>query len=287
MLKKIIWLTFIFLLSAAFFLVYQKYSFSLKSVSFVLVPLVLVGTALIYFCKYKNIILPDAGFIKSDLNLPFLGEVPCVKKEGQNIFKLREKTADLKSSFAKIKETTISLVEKKDPVVLGVASVFPKEGKNFCAANLAVAFAEGKEDTLLINANLRKQSLSVLGVKSNKGLSDFLLKKSSFEEAISSTGLDHFFFLSQGPVSSNPQELLKIKNFDNLIEAAKEKFKKIVISLPPVLTCADASLIGDKCDGLILVFSAQKNHLNSLVKGKDILNRNTKIIGALLNKTPF
>ncbi|MCF7875093.1 MAG: CpsD/CapB family tyrosine-protein kinase [Candidatus Omnitrophica bacterium] len=288
MLKKIIWLIFILLLSVAFFLIYQKPASFSKSIFFIPAIIFFIGIILIYFFKYRDIVSPDATLIKSSLNIDFLGEIPYVKKEScQNIFELRKKETGLKTAFTKIKSATPFLNNNNNPVVLGVTSAFPKEGKSFCAANLAIAFAEEKEDTLLINANLRKQFLSVFGTKSNKGLSDFCSKESSFDEAISSTDLDHFFFMPQGPVFPNPQELLKTKNLDNLIEAAKKKFKKIVISLPPALTCADASLIGDKCDGIILVVSAQKNHLNSLVKVKNILNRNTKIIGALLNKTPF
>lgn len=287
MLKKITWLIFIPLLSVVFFLIYQKPASFSKSIFFIIAIIFLIGIILIYFFKYRDIVFPNDTLIKSSLNIPFLGEIPYVKKEkGQNIFELRKKETGLKTACTKIEGIT-PFLKSNIPIVLGVTSAFPKEGKSFCAANLAIAFAENKEDTLLINANLRKQFLSVFGTKSNKGLSDFCSKKSSFEEAISSTDLDHFFFMSQGPVFPNPQELLKTKNLDNLIEAAKKKFKKIVVTLPPVLTCADASLIGDKCDGVILVVSTQKNHLNSLVKVKNILNRNTKIIGALLNKTPF
>ncbi|MCF7873502.1 MAG: CpsD/CapB family tyrosine-protein kinase [Candidatus Omnitrophica bacterium] len=288
MLRKGLYFFLLIAVIIIFFVVYQILPPSFDNILYSLSGIFIIGMFLTYFLKRRSRIVVNAQDIKSHLNLPFLGYIPYVKGKDkcQTIFELRNKKKELKSSFVKFKETlSVFSPENKPFKVLGVTSASSREGKSFYSVNLAASYAEDKKDTLLINANLRQEFLSFFSkTKTHKGLSDVLSGQSSFQEAIVSIDLDHLFFMPRGALSPEPQQLLKSENFNNLIKEAKKKFEKIIINLPPVLTCSDISFIEDKCEGIILVVLGKESKLSLLLKSKKILNKNTKIIGAALNK---
>ncbi len=260
-----------------------------RDIIYVLIGSLAAGAAVSYVIEFLDSTLSSSEDIELYLNMPFLGYIPYEERreKQKNIFRIREKNQVLKDAFAKFKVAlTFSFPEDKPLKMLGITSSLPKEGKSFCAANLAISFAEAKDETLLIDADLRRGSLSsMLGIKAQKGLSNILTGGCSFEEAVVSAQIPHLSFICRGPASPNPQELLHSKKVDDLLEAAKGKFKRIIIDSPPVLATADASLIGNKCDGVCLVVLAKKTQLNLIVETKKVLTKNTKIIGAVLNKS--
>ncbi|MCF7872981.1 MAG: CpsD/CapB family tyrosine-protein kinase [Candidatus Omnitrophica bacterium] len=264
------------------------YFLSFNNLLYFLLGGCILGIILSYILKRRKKTVANAQDIKSQLNLTFLGYIFHTKNEKkyQNLFDLREKIPGLKNSFLKLKELLISFSSEKNPLkVLGVTSACSQERKSFCSINLAISCAEGQENTLFINTDLRQEiSSCFLETKNHKGLTDFISGNCSFQEAIISTKVDYFSFLPRGSVSSDPQELLKSAKFNDLIEEAKRKFKRIIINLPPVLPCADLSFVGSKCDGVVLVVLAKAIHLDLLLKAKKILSKKTKIMGAVLNK---
>jgi protein-tyrosine kinase len=264
------------------------YFLSFGNILYFLLGACIFGIILNYIFKRRKNIVIDAQDIKSQLNLAFLGYVFYAKDAGksQSVFNLREKIPSLKSSFLKLKELLISFSSEEKPLtVLGITSASSQERKSFCSVNLAISYAESQVDTLLINADLRQEvSSCFLGAKDHKGLTDFVSGDCSFQEAIISTKVDFFSFLPRGSASPDPQEMLKSEKFNDLIEEAKRKYKRIIINLPPILPCADLSFIGSKCDGVVLVVLAKAIHLDLLLKAKKILSKKTKVIGAVLNK---
>lgn len=125
--------------------------------------------------------------------------------------------------------------------VLTVVSAERGEGRSHLAANLAVAFSQLDEPTLLIDADMRHpRQHSLFGLDGQFGLSILLSGRGGRREIPTIPGLPRLSVLPAGEVPPNPQELLARPNFADLLERLGEKYRVIIIDTPAVGECADA-----------------------------------------------
>ena len=175
----------------------------------------------------------------------------------------------------------------EDIQVIGLTSSTPNEGKSTVSFELARTFAESGRRTLLIDADLRKsvmRSRYKLG-KVRYGLTNVLVKKADFEDAICETDIPDFHMMFAGPVPPNPSELLGGKTFKRLIEYGRENYDIVVIDAPPIGSVIDAAVISKKCDGMIMVIESGVISYRFARKVVDQLKvADAKILGVVLNK---
>jgi chain length determinant protein tyrosine kinase EpsG len=153
---------------------------------------------------------------------------------------------------------------------LAIVEPRPGEGSAVIAANLAVAFAQLGERTLLIDANLRAPAQQDLfGLKATVGLADFIKGRENLDGA--AVRVPDFKCLSvmfAGPLPPNPQELLGHVSFAYLMEAATTKFSVVILDTPPMLQCADAQLIAARAGGAVLATKRHTSRLADVVRVK-------------------
>lgn len=246
-----------------------------------------IGAGAAYLRELMDSTLHTSEDVELYTNLSFFGEIYLEKnKEERSAIKVYSSQSLLSESFMKIKVAlAFSFPQEKALRVLGVCSAVSGEGKTFCTAHIASAFASSGDPTLVIDADLRKGSLSTFfGQKIRKGLSNVLAGESSFEEVLYRTPIPNLSLLSRGPFSPNPIELLHSKKLDEVVQLAREKFKRVIIDMPPALVTADALLLGAKCDTNLLVIEADRTNLNTILKAVKLLEKKVKVIGAVLNK---
>ncbi|MFX3617512.1 MAG: CpsD/CapB family tyrosine-protein kinase [Sporolactobacillus sp.] len=170
-----------------------------------------------------------------------------------------------------------------------VTSAGPGEGKSTTAANLAVVMAQQGKNVLLIDADLRKPTMQYTYRLSNtQGLTTLLTKKSSYEETIKKTEVDHLFILTSGPIPPNPAELLSSPAMDSFIKHALTLFDVVLIDTPPVLAVTDAQILANVCDGTVLVTRSGVTEKEAAVKAKELLSKaKARILGVVLNGKPI
>jgi chain length determinant protein tyrosine kinase EpsG len=139
------------------------------------------------------------------------------------------------------------------------------DGSGVLAANLAVAFAQLGERTLLIDGNMRAPSQQELfGLKSDVGLAEFIRGRENLDgAAVKVPGFSSLSVMFAGALPPNPQELLGHVSFAYLMETATTKFGVVIVDTPPMLQCADAQLIAARTGGAVL---ATKRHATRLVE---------------------
>ena len=57
----------------------------------------------------------------------------------------------------------------------------------------------------------------------------------------------------------NPAELLGSESMRKILEEAKEKYDRVIVDTPPVLSVADGNILAAMSDGVIMVVKASKN----------------------------
>lgn len=170
-----------------------------------------------------------------------------------------------------------------------ITSAFPSEGKSFCTVNFATTLAQQGLRTLLIDADLRKPTVSTLffGTHRKPGLSEILLGRVSLKEASVPSGVEGLDIVTAGGLSKHPSELLAGDPFQNLLTEALATYDRVVIDSAPVLAVSDTTLIAPRVDVVCLV-------VRSFITPRKIVNRALKALaeihlqpqGIILNGVP-
>ena len=172
-----------------------------------------------------------------------------------------------------------------DLKVITISSSSPNEGKTVTAFNLAYQFAKLGKRVVLIDADMRRSSLcSYLMLKDKvSGLSEALSRQS--RNYLFPTNVDNLFVILSGKNPPNPSELLSSPIFDQLISALKENFDYVIIDTAPMAVSMDATIVGRKSDGLVMVIRNEMTRKKNLRRIRADLERNgVRLVGAVLNR---
>lgn len=135
-----------------------------------------------------------------------------------------------------------------------IASALPNEGKTTTAYNLALAAADGGERTLLIDYESRRPSVHTFFSNAiSPGLSDVLMGKTPWRDALQDGPIPNLSLLCAGSVAENPSALFTAAGVKKLLEEASEDYDFIVVDVPPVLAVADASSLFSLLDGVLFL----------------------------------
>jgi Mrp family chromosome partitioning ATPase len=160
------------------------------------------------------------------------------------------------------------LAEKGDPRVVLVTSAGRKEGKTFCAANLALALAEIRRSrVLLLEANVYHPSLAGLfGLKQVPCFLDQLEQHkrdfmSPWKVAELSTHDLHLM-----AIDSRTERLRALEGaiFTNSMDSLRGRYDYIIIDGPPINAGPDVSLLEDAVDGILFTARSDQARARSL-----------------------
>ncbi|MBB3912719.1 GumC family protein [Sphingomonas desiccabilis] len=172
------------------------------------------------------------------------------------------------------------------PQTLLVTSSQAGEGKSTTSYAIAVGMAKVGLRVLLVDVDLRRPIMHRLfGMANESGLTSLLTGQSEVEAQIRHTNVDGLDFLSSGPISPNPTDLLGTGRLAEAVAAMRQGYDLIVFDGPPVLGLADAPILAGLLDATMLVVEANRKRHGA---GKNSLRRlravHANILGALLTK---
>lgn len=185
--------------------------------------------------------------------------------------------------------TNLQFTSDEDSKVLLVTSSIPGEGKSFISSNLAVAFAQTGESTLIVDSDLRLGRIhKIFDVSNGKGLSNMLVASSTSEypEYIKKTNIPNLYVISRGTVPPNPSELLNSPNTKKIIKILRENFDHIIFDGVPINGLPDSLIMANLVDRVILVTTIGYTSIDELNESKKALEKiDAKIAGVVVNKT--
>ncbi|MEB3826462.1 polysaccharide biosynthesis tyrosine autokinase [Phormidium sp. CCY1219] len=184
--------------------------------------------------------------------------------------------------------TNLLRVGEKPPKVLLMSSVAPKEGKTFCAYNLAIAAARAGKRTLLIETDLRSPTkASALNVT---------LDPETHLEPLSYYGqlnqcirlvpeVENLYIVpSPGPVR-NSAALLESYEVQQLLKDARVRFDMVILDSPALNVCNDAFLLEPFSDGMVMVTRPLVTEPGMLTEYVEPLTESetVQLLGAVVN----
>jgi len=175
----------------------------------------------------------------------------------------------------------------RDCRTLMVTSVNPGEGKTLTAINLAITFArEVNKTVLLVDADLMRQNIHrYLGFSQEKGLIDFLVGDRPLKEFIVWPGIERLTVISGGRTVYDSSELLGSPRMESLIAEMKNRYPEryVLFDVPPVLGGADAIVLSELVDGILIVVQEGGTSVEDVHKALEVLPRE-KVLGFVLNR---
>jgi len=141
----------------------------------------------------------------------------------------------------------------------------------------------------LAEGNLRSPSLShALGVDPERGLVDAAQQQGSIKEFARRVGPENLWLLSAGAPAQDAAVLLNSDRMKNRICELRTEFDYLVMNAPPLSGFADALLLGQWLDGVVLVLEANSTRREAAVRIVESLrSANVSVLGAVLNNRTF
>ncbi|MFQ5455340.1 MAG: GumC family protein [Nitrospirota bacterium] len=250
------------------------------------------GIGLAFFFEYLDNTVKGPEDIERYIKLPLLGIVQSgvrsTHKSSDESIETITHTSP-KSSFAESYRTIrtgilLSSIEKR-PKTLLVTSSGPVEGKTTTSTNTAIAMSQLGGDVLLLDADLRRPRIhKIFNLENSTGLSTILIRESDTFSTIKNTNISNLFVITSGPMPPNPAELLGSQRMKEVLSEFGQRFKRIIIDSPPLISVTDSPILSTIADGTILVIKGGYTTKDVVITGKKRLEDvNSNIIGVILN----
>ena len=268
----------------------------------------LLGIGLALFLEFNDTSIKSNEDVERYLGISILGAIPHIVHNKKEDISIRRRSAKSKTAMSVVQyprqilsftgddsvitesyrslRTNLSFVSPDAPLhTLVVTSAGPSEGKSLTTANLAMAYAQMGKKTLLIDADLRRPVLHhFFNVKREPGFAELFIENPNYDLAIRPSGRENLSVITAGIFSPNPAELIASHKMVQHIEYFKNNFDMVFFDTPPIVAVTDATLLGKKVDGVLLVIKSHHSDREFVSRALSNLNNvGVKVWGAILN----
>jgi len=172
--------------------------------------------------------------------------------------------------------------ERSDAIAL--LSPSAGEGRSLLAADLAVAYAQTGQPTLLVDADMRRPRQHVLfPIQNRKGLSQ-AIEFGMAPHLYGVRNVPRLSVLTAGAVQRNPLELLSSQRFAAMVEDWRGTYAHVVIDTAPVGEFSDGLAVASVVGRVLTLSRAQRTPFRDM---QEMLRRlaatRAQILGAVIN----
>lgn len=251
----------------------------------------LLGTGVALLLERLDRRIKDPAELGEIFDRPILGAIP----ESRGLGAFDHDFAVLSSADAEpIRMLRANLryfnVDREIKSVL-ITSAAPSEGKSTVALHLAAAAARSGARVALVEADLRRPTMSArLGLTGTYGLSQVLAGvrdlRSSIEqvEATAKDGGQALHVLPSGPIPPNPTDLIESDRMRQIIQALERAYDLVVVDTPPTSIVSDAIPLVSEVSGVLVVGRLGKTTRDSAAHlAQQLSNLNAEVLGVVVN----
>ena len=236
--------------------------------------------------------------LKSKVSVPYLGGVPQVrvkrrnKSPGAQVSILGKTGSGLNGAFNAIRVKLLRRLgsgESGTHMVM-VTSTLPGEGKTTVSFNLAASLAQSGHSVILVDADLRNQSIKRrFGVtEPSAGLMELLRAPRAEVSRVLQTvpGLPMKLLAGDTQVSS-AMSLVDSAKMRELLQQLRGLAEYVIVDAPPTGILADASILAQSCDEVVYVVRYDAISRRQVIDGMQTLtSRDATMAGFIINGKP-
>lgn len=224
--------------------------------------------------------------VEDRLALPMLGTIPTLTKGVEPKEALADSRSSLSEAYQSLRSSLQFSTAGGFPKSLLVTSPGPGSGKSTTSYAVAQYVARLGFRVLLVDADLRDPTQhTLLGIPNRIGLTNLLTGAAIWKEAIQHTTVRNLFVVTSGPPPPNPAELLGGARLRGLIAEASAVFDMVICDGPPIMSLADAPMIGADMVGTLVVIQANrtsKSQLEAALRRMSVAG--ARILGGVLTR---
>lgn len=190
----------------------------------------------------------------------------------------------LSNAFGK----SASLVDQGNLIM--VTSSVPGEGKTYTAVNLALAFAQERDHTvLLVDCDVTKQGVSrLLGIEQRRpDITDLLASETvHIEDALLKTDVPGLVVLPAGKPHEYITEMMASQRMKRLVNEFASRYtdRIVVFDAPPLLSTPESQVLASIVGQIVFVIEAGKTPYAIVRDALSMIPRD-KATGLVLNKS--
>jgi len=169
--------------------------------------------------------------------------------------------------------------------VIAMVSPGGGDGRTTISARLAMCMALSGTRVLLVDADFRRPGLAAqLGIGRADGLAQLLAGVPNLSPLPS--GTPNLDVMPGGEQPANPTELLHSHCLGEWMSHVRDFYDLIVFDTPDLATCSDALLVGEQCDGVVVVLRPGRTGQAELAAAwQQLAPLHDRMLGAVLVHT--
>ena len=169
-----------------------------------------------------------------------------------------------------------------------ITSSVPEEGKSNVAVNLAMTMASAGKKVILVDADLRKGTLSrhlhVSKSRSHSGVTSMLTGNADWKDVLIPMPEPNLILVPAGPNPPNPAEMLASPKMKAFMDMLVKYADCVIIDTPPVSVVTDAAVLSQYVDGVLLVVRPAVTTIQGAqLSKKNLESVNARVLGVVIN----
>ncbi len=245
--------------------------------------LVFLGVAVVEF-RARRVYKSDD--VSLGLGLPLMGTVPTVPVNARAVAQVGDAAeGPMIESMDSIRTLLLHAGRSETLRVVMVASAVSGEGKTSLASHLAASLARGGRRTLLVDGDLRNPAVHQLfGLSAGPGFAELLRGEVEPAQIVQNTPLENLSVLAAGAADRRAlQALAQDGVVRTVFDELKEQYDFLIVDVSPVLPAADALLIGEHADAVLLSVLRNVSRLPAVYAAQQRLGAlGIRVLGAVV-----
>ncbi|MDO4584165.1 MAG: polysaccharide biosynthesis tyrosine autokinase [Planctomycetia bacterium] len=223
------------------------------------------------------------------LGVHVMGDLPLISRGFHRHYLNQSIQGLLMESIDNIRTALLHRAETENMKVVLITSSLEKEGKTTVSSQLAASLARTGRRVVLVDADLRRPSSHRMFDRPlNPGLAEYLRKKVSLDEVITTTRVENLWIIPAG--TPHPEAIIALAQggMEEPMQLLREQFDFVIVDSGPVLTDADVLVVGRLCDGVILSVLRDVSRLPWVYEACERIRMvDIPLIGTVLNGVSF
>jgi capsular exopolysaccharide synthesis family protein len=248
-----------------------------------------LGLAILWGYLDNTFKLADDLYQSEELNI--LGVIGIIKghNSSEKLLTHMEIFSPVIESYRRARsKIRLTFIERSMKTIL-LTSPMQGEGKSITAANLGISLAQGGLKTILVDADLRRPVLhDIFQLENEPGLGDLLnTREIKLDRYLQETKVSGLWLLDSGEALQDPAERFGSGRMSQIIRGLEKLADVVIIDSPPALLVADAMVLSNQVDGVILVIQSEKSKWSAIRQTLyDFQETRANYLGSIINNVP-
>lgn len=252
--------------------------------AFVLGILAAIFAALVAFRTRRALDIVEE--LRSRLHMLILGEIPTFRalRSGASLpDALEHAPPEVTEAFWSLRTSVDLVMREREISTVAVVSWDPAEGKSVVATGLALSFAQGGTEVLLVDADMRHPTLHTkLGVPFGEGLAD--VTGVAATKLVRPTRVPNLSFLPAGIPDRHPADIIPIA-LPRALKAFHPGSRLVIVDTPSLDGIAETRQILSTVGSVILVVDSSGKQTPELDEVIERVNASgADLLGVVVNR---